>query len=75
MKKFSRDENKITSLNSWQVKKSDDYYYIRLKNINVIFGNIFLPGRSGLEWICPFKIFLHEITRLKSELGMFLVIL
>jgi len=53
---------------SWQKTIKDEYYYIRLEGAEVIFGNIFEGGKSGLEWRCPFDVFLHDPHEIKTRM-------
>lgn len=48
------------TLKSWDKVIDGEYYYVRLDNAKLIFGNIFEGGKSGLERVCSFNEFLHE---------------
>ena len=52
-------------MKSWDKKINDDYYYIRLEGHQVVFGDVFEGGKSGLEIQCAFDEFLedsHEVN-------------
>ena len=54
---------------SWQKTLKGEYYYIRLEGGEVHFGNIFEGGKSGLEWRCPFDVFLHDPHEIKPRMA------
>lgn len=56
---------------TWDKVIDEEYYYVRLEGLRIIFGNVFEGGKSGLELECSFDEFLqddHEILHRITEI-------